>query len=106
MCYYGFSDYNMCCCGLMFSTQNRMLGVGELQSEILKSVKLTSSLFFTDFEPHSPPLTPRMEEVQGEEDRVPCPVHSLIPSVKLYCISAQEKASNDVGNVVADSALW
>lgn len=51
-------------------------------------------------------LTLFMEEVQEQEDKVSCPVHSLIPSVQLYCKSAQEKASSDVGNVVADSALW
>lgn len=60
----------------------------------------TNVSFHSDVEHHSPPPSPPlMEEVQEEEDSVARQAHVVIPSVKTY-ISAEESATNDVGNVV------
>lgn len=93
-----FSDYSLCrCCLMRRSERNVWPGQTVWYTSAIKATLILSTT-------HLLLLLP-LQEVQEGEDRVPCPLHSLIPSVKLHAISAQGETANDVGYVVADSAV-
>lgn len=93
-----FSDYSLCRCCLTRRTEHNVWPGQTVQ--YTSAIKATLILSTT----HLLLLLP-LQEVQEGEDRVPCPLHSLIPSVKLHAISAQGETANDVDYVVADSAV-
>lgn len=94
-----FLDYSLRCCCLMRRTEcNVWPGQTVRYTSAIKATLILSTT-------HLLLLLP-LQEVQVGEDRVPCPLHSLIPSVKLHAISAQGETVNDVGYVVVvDSAV-